>query len=312
MFIPAATIKRRHFQYNPNAFGGTEYMGRGFEQKILPFMPKLDNYLCIIVPGTVPSYNEIFNSDKPILFWMHNTSYQFGEDERKFLSDPKFHDKLKYLIVVSEFQKQETIKDVGIPADKIIVIPNAIEALKYEPVKFSKVNKVKLINTSSPDRGIDIVLNSMTLIEEDFELDIFSRFNPNEFPEYVPDPRINFYGFSYKTTVRKHYEAAHIHAYPSTYPETFCLSQAEAMSAGLLCLTSDLGALPEVSNGLTTMYPLPSDPLEHVKVFAEQLTQAIQRIKSGSFDPIAQIEYVNKTYSWEAIKQKWIEFHDLI
>ena len=302
----------KHFQYNPQAFGGTEYMGRGFESKILPFMPKLDNYLCVIAPGNSPSIPELYASDKPIIFWMHNTSYQFGEDERKFLADPRFHNKLKYLVVVSEFQKQETIKDVGVPADKIIVIHNAIEALKYEPAKFNNVNKVKLINTSSPDRGLDVVLNSMAYIEEDFELDIFSRFNPNEFPEYVPDHRINFYGFSHKSIVRKHYEAAHIHAYPSTYPETFCLSQAEAMSAGLLCLTSDLGALPEVSNGLTTIYPLPSDPIEHAKLFAEHLTKAIQTIKSGSFNPIKQIEYVNNTYSWDAIKDKWLEFHELI
>jgi glycosyltransferase involved in cell wall biosynthesis len=301
-----------YFQYNPQAFGGTEYMGRGFEKTIASYMPKLNNYLCVIAPGNSPSIPMMYSSNKPIIFWMHNTSYQFGDDERKFLADTKFHDKLKYLIVISEFQKQETIKDVGIPANKIVVIPNAIEALKYNPTKFNNVNKVKIINTSSPDRGIDVVLNSMALVQEDFELDIFSRFNPNEFPDYIPDPRINFYGFSHKATVRKHYEAAHIHAYPSTYPETFCLSQAEAMSAGLLCVTSDLGALPEVSGGFTTIYPLPTDPIEHAKLFAEQLTQAIQTIKSGSFDPTAQIEYINNTYSWEAIKQKWIEFHDLI
>lgn len=287
-------------------------MGRGWHKLISPYVPKLSNYLCLIVPGRTPAIETIYNSDKPVILWMHNTTYQFGKDERKFLSDPKFHDKLKYLIVVSEFQKQETIKDVGIPAEKIIVIPNAIEALKYEPTKFNRVDKVKLINTSSPDRGIDVLLNSMTFINEDFELDIFSKFNPNEFPYYVPDPRINFYGFSHKSTVRKHYEAAHIHAYPSTYQETFCISQAEAMSAGLLCLTSDLGALPEVSNGFTKTYTPPSDPIEHAKLFAEHLTKAIQEIKSGSFNPTAQIEYVNTTYSWEAIKQKWIKFHELL
>jgi glycosyltransferase involved in cell wall biosynthesis len=309
MFIPKTAQKVKHFPYNQNAFGGTEYMGRGFEQKILPHMPKLDNYLCVIVPGNAPSYDEMLNSNKPIIFWMHNTSSQFGPEAEQFLSNSKFIDNLKYVVVVSEFHKQDTIKNTKIPADKIYVIPNAIKPLKY---KTKKLDKIKIINTSDPDRGIDVLINSLTLIEEDFELDIFSRFNPNEFPDYVPDPRINFYGFSYKETVRKHYEQAHIHAYPSTYPETFCLSQAEAMSAGLLCVTSGFGALPEVSNGLTQMYPLPSTPEEHTKVFAEQLTQAIQKIKSGSFDPTAQIEYINNTYSWEAVKQKWIEFHDLI
>jgi glycosyltransferase involved in cell wall biosynthesis len=309
MFIPKVSQKVKHFSYITNAFGGTEYMGRGFEQKILPIMPKLDNYLCVIAPGIVPPSEEMFNSDKPILFWMHNTSEQFGQEAKEVLSDSRFIDNLKYLIVVSEYHKQNVIDTTKIPADKIYVIPNAIEPLEYKP---KALDKIKIINTSSPERGIDILFNAIPLIEGDFELDIFSRFNPDEFPEYVPDSRINFYGFSHKPVVRKHYEAAHIHAYPSTYPETFCISQVEAMSAGLLCVTSDLGALPEVSNGLTQMYSLPLTQEEHVYLFAEQLKQAIETIKSGSFDPTAQIEYVNNTYSWEAIKQKWIEFHELL
>lgn len=309
MFIPKVSQKVKHFSYTTNAFGGTEYMGRGFEQKILPFMPKLDNYLCVIAPGMVPPSEEMFNSDKPIIFWIHNTPEQFGQQAKKVLSDNRFIDNLKYLIAVSEFHKENIVKNTKIPADKVYVIPNAIEPLKYQP---KALDKIKIINTSDPSRGLSVLLNAVPLIKEDFELDIFSRFNPDEFPEYVPDSRINFYGFSHKSIIRKHYEAAHIHAYPSVYLETFCLSQVEAMSAGLLCVTSDFGALPEVSNGLTQMYPLPVLEHEHVYLFAKQLTQAIQEIKSGSFDPTSQIEYVNNTYSWEAIKQKWIEFHDLI
>ncbi len=134
------------------------------------------------------------------------------------------------------------------------------------------------------------------IIKEDFELDVFGSFNPDKFPELIPDPRVNFYGFSAKATIAKHYKAAHIHAYPSIYPETFCISQAEAMSAGLLCVTSDIGALPEVSGGYTTIYPFESDNVKHQEIFAEHLTKAICDIKSGNWNPDKQIEYVNKTY----------------
>jgi len=312
MFISTAQEKRKHFQYNPNAFGGTEYMGRGFEQKILPFMPKLDNYLCVIAPGVTPSYQKMFDSELPIIFWLHNTSYQFGPEEKAFLSDSKFINNLKYLIVISEFQKQEVIKDVGIPADKIYVLPNAITPLNYNPEKFNNIKQVRLIHTSSPDRGFDVLMNSLKYVDEDFRLEIYNSFNPDQYPFEEFEPRARFYGFTPRNTVREAYENAHIHTYPSTYPETFCISQVEAMSAGLLCLTSDIGALPEVSKDLTQMYSYIEDREKHTKVFAEELTQAIQKIKSGSFDPKAQIEYVNNTYSWEAIKQKWIEFHDLI
>lgn len=302
----------KHFQYNTQAFGGTEYMGRGFEKRILSHLPKLDNYLCVMAPGITPTFEEMYASTKPIIFWLHNTPSQFEKAELRFLSDYRFIKNLKYMVVPSESAKKEVAQQTVIPADKVYVIPNAIDPLQYNPGKFNKPAKVKLINTSSADRGLDVLLNAVGWVKDDFQLDIFSKFNPVEFPDYVPDPRINFYGFSYKGTVIKHYEAAHIHAYPSTYPETFCISQAEAMSAGLLCVTSDIGALPEVSSGHTTIYPYPENREEHVKIFAEKLSEAIDTIKSGNWNPEAQIEYINKTYSWDAIKDKWLEFHELI
>lgn len=302
----------KHFQYNTQAFGGTEYMGRGFEKHILSKLPKLDNYLCVIAPGTPPTFEEMYASTKPIIFWLHNTPTQFGENELRFLSDYRFIKNLKYMIVPSESAKLEVIQQTVIPAEKVYTIPNAIDQLKYDSNKFNKPTKIKLINASSPDRGLNVLLNAVSLIKDNFELNIFSKFNPMETPGYEPDPRINFYGFSYKGTVLKHYEDSHIHVYPSTYSETFCISQAEAMSAGLLCVTSDIGALPEVSGGHTTIYPYESDNNKHIEVFAEKLSEAINTIKSGNWNPEEQIDYVNKNYSWDAIKDKWLEFHELI
>jgi glycosyltransferase involved in cell wall biosynthesis len=300
------------FNWNPEESGGTEYMARNFREKILPHTPKLRNYLSVVVPGIVPHENNLYSSTKQIIMWIHNTPSQYTEEALGILRNPKFLNKLKYFVAVSESGKREIIDQLNIDPNLVYVIPNAINPLQYNLNKFNKPNKIKLINTSSPDRGLDILLNSLPLVKEDFELDIFGSFNPDKFPELIPDPRINFYGFSAKNTVHKHYEAAHIHAYPSTYPETFCISQAESMSAGLLCVTSDIGALPEVSGGHTTIYSYPEDRTEHTKIFAEKLSEAIKTIKSGNWNPEAQIEYVNKTYSWDAVKDKWLEFHELI
>ena len=300
------------FSYNPNAFGGTEYMGRTWHKYVAKDAPKFHNYISLIIPGIMPHPEYLYTSNKEIIVWMHNTPQQFDADKTDILRHPEFLKRLKCFVVPSEEHKKLTLLEIPVEPEKIIVIPNAIHPLNYNPEKFKAPKKIKLINTSSPDRGLDVLLNSLTLLKEDFELDIFSNFNPSIYPDINPDPRINFYGFSYKRTVLRHYEAAHIHAYPSTYPETFCISQAEAMSAGLLCVTPDLGALPEVSGGKTTIYPYTEDRMEHMKVFAEQISKAIEQVRSGNWDPTEQIEYVNKTYSWEAIKNKWMEFHETL
>jgi glycosyltransferase involved in cell wall biosynthesis len=139
---------------------------------------------------------------------------------------------------------------------------------------------------------------------------MYNDFYPHTIKDFKSDPRVRFYGKTPKATVLEAVENSHIHGYPSTYPETFCLSQAEAMSAGLICVTSDIGALPEVSNGLTRMYGYEDDLGKHEDLFAEHLTKAIEDIKAGNWNPEEQIKFVNSEYSWERHKERWLELHD--
>jgi glycosyltransferase involved in cell wall biosynthesis len=288
-------------------------MGRGWHKYIGPYVTKFDNYLSLIIPGQVPSNKTLFETKKELIVWMHNTTTQFGEAESAVLKDKRFYNKVKYFIVPSEAHKKLTLLDIPVEPERIYVIPNAIKPLKYNPLKYKDVKQIKLINTSTASRGMDILYSSILELKEDFRLEIYNDYYPDTEPiEPEFDPRVRFYGKTPRVTVREAIEASHIHAYPSTYPETFCLSQAEAMSAGLLCVTSDLGALPEVSNGYTTIYPYTQDREEHVRVFTEKLKEAIETVKSGKWNPEAQIEYINNKFSWNAIRDKWLEFHELL
>ena len=301
------------FRYTPTAFGGTEYMGRGWHKFIASHMPKLDNYLSYIIPGITPDLQGLISSDKKLIIWMHNTPQQFDEDKLSILKDSKFIAKVKYFVVPSEEHKRLTLKQIPIEPERIYVIPNALEPLLFNQNKFDNISTIKLINTSSADRGLKILVNAIPYIKEDIRVEVYNDFYPDLQENTLPfDSRIKFYGKTPKATVREALENSHIHAYPSTFFETFCISQAEAMSAGLLCVTSDRGALPEVSGGHTTIYPYEPDTSKHIKIFAEKLSEAINTIKSGNWNPEAQIEYVNKTYSWNAIKDKWLEFHELL
>lgn len=298
------------FEWNKNYYGGTEYMASTFTKKVLDSLPKLKNYNCFILPGSMPPLSKIEGDNKEIILWMHNTIYQFSEALIKGFFNPRIVSKIKYIVVVSEFQKQETLKFLPIDPDKIIVIHNAIEPLKYDPTKFDNPKQVKIIHTSTAERGTHILINSLLKCEEDFRLEIYNDFYPHIYEDYVPDPRIRFYGKTPKPTVIEAIEASHIHAYPSVYPETFCLSQVEAMSAGLLCVTSDRGSLPEVTSKYGAMYPYEDDQMKHSDLFAEHLTNAIQKIKRGEWDPAEQVEFANSEYSWDRHKERWLELHD--
>ena len=47
-------------------------------------------------------------------------------------------------------------------------------------------------------------------------------------------------------------------------------------------------------------------------ILVDGFCRAIEQVKSGRWNPAEQIEYVNKTYSWEAIKNKWMELHEIL
>ena len=300
------------FDYAKHVHGGTEYMARGFLNKIYPNLPKFENYQCIIMPGTIQALSTIVADGRQIVLWMHNTPTQFHPDAQKiYFHNPKFWEMVKAIIVPSQIAKDLVLRDLPeLNADLIKVIPNAINPVNYNLDKFKNISKVKLIHTSGPDRALPILMNSLQYVESDFRLDIYNDFNPDIFPDAPIDKRVMFYGRTPRAAVQEAFEQSHIFVYPSIFEETFCLSLAEGMSAGCLPVYSSFGAVPEISGGRGFMYDAPTDHEEHSRLFAEKLDEAIELVLSGGWDPTEQIEYINNKYSWETIALHWEQLHE--
>jgi hypothetical protein len=86
----------------------------------------------------------------------------------------------------------------------------------------------------------------------------------------------------------------------------------EAMSAGLLCVHPNLGALYETAAGFTQMYQWSADKSVHADVFARALDQAIDLMKS---DPerarrltAAQSARAGIAYNWDHRAVEWETF----
>jgi len=302
------------FEYNKNFFGGTETMARGFLKNILPEMKNITNYSNIIIPGYLPDIKTIGLTGEKYIFWIHNNIDQFNLTIiRDILTNPLVRKATKKIIAVSEYEKKTISKELNMDLSMIYVIPNAIELATPNPSKFKKIKKVKLIHASTAERGMDILLKAIPLIEEDFELNIFNDFYPDLPHKYsldgVNDPRVNFYGKTPRKTLYKFFADSHIHAYPSIYPETSCLTQMEAMSAGCYTVHTDLGALPETSLGYGTMIPFNELTPER---YAEELTKAIKMIKEHGYDYTQQVQDINDNFTWDKAKQNWLAFDSTI
>lgn len=302
------------FHTEEKVFGGTEFMIEEI-RKIIKDLYKFNNYNCVSVPGLFYT-EEIEYNKKPIIFWVHNNLNQLNKISHTVINDYKH--KTKLYVVPSEECKEELIKAVdGLDANKIFIIPHAINPLNYNPKKFENISKIEIMHISAPERGMELLLKSLKYVDHNFNLRIFNSFSPdikdesNGFSRITNDERVIFYGRTPRKTVYKYFENAHIHAYPSIYNETFCLSQIEAMSAGCLCVYkyNKENAIKSVSGDFGIGY---EDRFKDPKIFASHLNNAIEIIKNKKFDPSKQINYINNTFSWEKAKENWKKLEEYL
>jgi glycosyltransferase involved in cell wall biosynthesis len=307
------TMTEKIFGYNEGFFGGTETMVRGFLEKILPDMKNIQKYHCVVIPGQLPNLSTWGVDGKQTILWIHNTISQFSPELKGLLTNKLINNSIKYIVTVSQYAKNQISKELNFDLNRIIVIPNAINLIIPQKNKFKDINKVKIIHASTAERGMGVLLDAIPFIEEDFELNIFNDFYPDINGLYnrnsVNDSRVNFYGKTPRKTVYKFFADSHIHAYPSTYPETSCLTQMEALSAGCYTVHTDLGALSETSLGNGIMIPFSELTPEK---YAEELTKAIKIIKEKEHDYTKQIEDIKNNFTWDIAKQNWLALDKII
>lgn len=302
------------FLYNKNKFGGTEYMGEFFKNNILPICPNFNKYQCYIIPGIMPTKETLIKDNREVIIWLHNLLCQLDEEVYKQLKTIK--NKIKNIIVVSNYHKHKLIHELDVDPKKIIVIENTTDFPEYNKEKFNNLKKIKLIHASASYRGTELLIHSVKHIKEDFVLNIYNDFDPYTLygKNFVLDSRINLHGIKKKSEVIKEFSKSHIHVYPSIFEETSCITQIEALSAGCLSVYSNYGALCETSLGFGINYNIPDilNLSEHSLIFAENLMIALDLIKNKNFNPDNQVEKITKKYSNDFIIKKWLDFHNLL
>lgn len=303
------------FEYNLNFFGGTESMAKYFHKNILPNSKNFYNYQSIILPGIIPDFKSIIQNEKDIILWIHNRLDNLNYDFLFYMKDPRFLKKIKYIIVPSNWHKKYTAKQLNISKNKIIVIPNFFNPVSKNKNKFNKIDKIKIIYTSSADRGLEILCESLKYVKEDFELNIFSNIYPdvleenNLFKKIEKDKRVMFFGQTPKKVVEKYLSNSHIFVYPSVCAETFCISLVEAISAECLTIYPNIGALKETSNNIGICYKYEDNKELHAKLFSKILTDNIIKIKNKKFNPKNQAQIIEKKYNWEKFEKDWEKLH---
>lgn len=294
---------------NNKPIGGTELMYHEL-MKRLPQSYK-DEF-------SIFNYWNYADHTKRLIFW---NQLSYDQSAIQFLNNIENIDKIEQFVFVSHWQAEKFRQIYNIPGYKTAVIKNA--CIGTEPKTVRNDNKVKICYTSTPWRGLDVLLNSWELLNpQDAELHVFSscKIYGDDFAESEENkyehlydkcnslPNVIYRGFTSNDTLRQELPSFDILAYPNTFEETSCIAVIEALSAGARVLTSSLGALPETTEGWANIYSyLPNKDIHAIK-FAQLLNNEIQNVKTDTMTEFLKIQqhiYYSR-WNWDFRFQEWI------
>lgn len=298
-----------------NAKGGTELLRDQLVARISPEV--LDKFT--IINGRWPDDYDINEDENPKIYWVHDLPNDPNVADN--LKDGKW-DQFDRIVFVSYWQMEMTRNMFQIPWHKCVVIQNAINPIE-EHTK-PKDDKIRMIYHTTPHRGLNVlypVFDALSKVHENLELDVYSSFEiygwkerDEEFKELFEalesHPQINNHGSVSNDEIRSALKKADIYSYPSTWPETSCLSLMEAMSAGLVCVHSNFAALPETAANWTWMYHYDENPNDHAQILYSMLDSAIDNLYTKPMQNRLQNQknYIDLMYNWDVRTVHWTNF----
>jgi glycosyltransferase involved in cell wall biosynthesis len=266
---------------------------------------------------------------QPLMLW---TQHAHDQPAMRSLADRNCLRQWDRLVCISDWQKAMFHHQLGVPLEKIDVARNAIsptfERLFQDESDLirAKSPSLRLAYTSTPFRGLDILLACFPAIyrlHPTCRLDVFSSMQvygqPADSDPYAPlyarcreTPGINYRGSVSQSVLAKELAGVSVLAYPNTFAETSCIAVMEALAAGLLVVTSDLGALPETCGGWARVVPpiTPDRPAEQFAMdFARTLANAVRDWKSDHGGLVRkrfeQAKAINATCTWDVRASEW-------
>ena len=302
---------------NNNPRGGTElqfeFLQKHVDSKILNQVQ-----ICTSVPEKIPLHPTKVN-----ILWQKNSYDQ--SNLAPWFSDSTNHSKYDWYVFNSHWSYEKFRTYFKLPTEKCVVIKNGVEKIEPVATTYQKGKQIKIIHQNTPWRGLNVLLGAMQLIKNPLiTLDVYSstevygkdfyeqndKYYKTLYEQADLLPNVNYIGYKSNEYIREHLKNYRMYAYPSTFEETSCISLLECMSAGLYCITTDLGALFETGAEFPIYIPYTDNYKLLATKFAAAIEAAAQSLESEAVNEHLkfQIKYTNKYYNWDKQGLSWTRF----
>jgi glycosyltransferase involved in cell wall biosynthesis len=276
----------------------------------------------LVVSRWAPAVADQFDVQAKLkLLWVHDVCANGAS--------PELLNKYDKLLALSQWHKQNIMIAHGLTEDRVVVTRNGIDLKRF--AKQVERNRFKVVNSSSPDRYLAVLLDCWMAIKTrvpQATLDVFYGFKNWEFAAQHDPAQVDLInrlkaqmtlmkpvGVTFRDRVSQEklaeeFLSAGVWAYPTWFSESSCISAMEAQAAGLRIVTSSIAALNETVGTRDILIDGDWTSPEYQAKFVDAVVNALQR--EDDSDRVVLQEYA-KNFDLDTLAQEWEKmFSDLI
>ncbi|MCM0020902.1 MAG: glycosyltransferase, partial [Tagaea sp.] len=252
---------------------------------------RFDAVIALNDTGRAGAYRAAAAPDTPVILW---TQHAHDQPAMRGLGDRARAAEWNAIVAISDWHRGKLIETFGLDPARVRIRRNAIAPVFETLARAPNSGPARLVYTSTPFRGLDVLLNVFPRLRDAFPgttLDVFSSLAVYQVaakddpfgPLYARArslPGVTLRGSIPQGELAGELARADILAYPSTFAETGCIAAMEAIAAGLEVVSSRLGALPEATMGfgkLAAIDPVALGDAEFASRYLETLAGALDR-----------------------------------
>lgn len=212
---------------------------------------------------------------------------------------------LDWGVCVSNVSKINTHIRIGIPLERISIIPNGIIPEKFYPIKKELGSKIKVIYMSRLTfrKGVNLLADALPLIckDKNFEVLIVGNGPMKSDLEQVIDEndlndQVKFLKEVDYQEVPNILRSGNIFLNTSL-TETFCLANLEAAACGLIVVSTNVGGVSEVLDSNTILFCEPT-----AKDISNQIINASKLLPN--YDAMATYAKILEKFSWSKVAKE--------
>jgi len=240
------------------------------------------------------------------------------------------------LFVVSKWLGDICVEKVGVNREKIYETKNGVYLPYFEEPALLPRDPYRLVYTSVPARGLDILLEIFPEIKKQVPqatLHIYCGWDlgmlkdedkklAQSLYDRTDQPGVVREGTKKHSELAKELQISSLMLYPSHpvpragfFAETSCIAALEAQAAGCPVVAAKRGALPESIKDKETGILIDGDPYSSgfKKRFVEQTVKLLKDGKKLENMRTKAEQFIKESYTWDIIAKEWTEkFKDML